>query len=139
MNSISICSLNVNVIRNSKQRKALFKQFKQKRYDIVCLQETFITEEVTGLWEKEWGGGAFIYSLGTFHSLGQTILIRNGFTFEIHTESISNRIIVISFETDNNKTNIINAYAPNQLAEKRIFLNDLSNVLNHLEGEVILC
>ena len=109
MNSIYVCNLNVNGIRNCKQRKALFRQFKQSKYDIICLQETFITAEVKGLWEKEWAGGAFNCSFGTQHSLGQIILVRKHFPFETTTEFVSNRILTISFQTDRNKVNIINA------------------------------
>ena len=84
-------------------------------------------------------GGAIICSFGTQHSLGQIILVKKNFPFEINTEFSSNRILTISFQTDRYKVNIINVYSPTQAHEKSIFLNNLSQHLNQLEGGVVLC
>ena len=95
MNSLDICSLNANGIRNRKKRQSLFRTLKSKKYDIVCLQETFITNEVKDVWEKEWGGD-LIFFPGTSNSLGQVILFKHQFPFKVNIELLSERTITIS-------------------------------------------
>ena len=136
MDSIYICSLNINGIRNKKQRNSLFRTLKKKNFDIICLQETFITDEVSNIWEREWGGQMF-YSPGTNNSKGQIILINKDFPFAISTETITDRILTISFTTDKGKINIVNSYAPN--TDRVAFFTCLSNHLDSLEGELIVC
>ena len=68
-------SLNVRGIRSQTKRKALFKLFKERMYDIVCLQETHVTKDVTDQWKKEWGG-ELVYSEFSEHGAGQVVLFR---------------------------------------------------------------
>ena len=138
MNSLSICSLNTNGIRNRKKRHTLFKYIKDKKYDIACLQETFITSDVKDLWEREWGG-TLIFSPGTTNSLGQLVLFKKNFPFAVDIELICNRLISFSFSTDKGLINVVNAYAPTVAGEKKPFLDLLSNHLSTLQGDFIVC
>ena len=52
MNNISICTLNVNGLRGKLKRKSIFDGLKKKKFDIICLQETYITDDVKDAWEK---------------------------------------------------------------------------------------
>ena len=138
MDSISICSYNVNGIRNTLKRKTVFRQLRQKQYDFICLQETFILDSDTDQWEREWGG-KLIHSTGTRHSKGQIILQKKGSDLIIHKEFVNDRILSISFDTDKGKVFLINAYAPNVTTEKQHFYNTLDNYIKTLEGDIILC
>ena len=138
MESITICTLNINGLRNKIKRKNIFSKFKKEKYDFVCLQETYISEDDKKLWEMEWGGQIF-FSSGSKRSLGQVILIKKDMQFEVKFIYKSARIITISFESTQGTIFLINAYAPNAPNEKHEFFLNLLNHLNQLEGEKILC
>ena len=74
--------MNVRGIRGKGKRKALFRTFKQNKFDIICIQESYITENVSKEWQNEWGGELF-YCEGTNHSQGKVILIRKGLQHNI--------------------------------------------------------
>ena len=52
---ISLFSLNARGMRAKNKRKSLFRLFKEKKYDIVCLQESYFLDKDSEIWEKEWG------------------------------------------------------------------------------------
>jgi hypothetical protein len=80
----------------------------KKKYDIVCVQEAFITCDVKELWEKEWGGDMF-FSTGTRQSLGQIIFVRKHALKNVECVYESKRIVTISFDTDKGKMFVVNA------------------------------
>ena len=38
---------------------------RQRKYDIICLQETHVTKTVSDVWMKEWGGVIFFDTYST--------------------------------------------------------------------------
>ena len=138
MESITICTLNINGLRNKIKRKNIFTKFKKERYDFVCLQETYVSEDDKKLWEMEWGGQV-LFSSGSKRSLGQLILIKKDIQLDVKCIYKSARIITISFESTQGTIFLINAYAPNVPNEKHEFFLNLLHHLNQLEGEKILC
>ena len=42
---LKIISLNVRGLRNKKKRRTLFRKFKSDKYDIICLQETYLSKK----------------------------------------------------------------------------------------------
>ena len=138
MASISVCTLNVNGLRNDLKRKCLFRTLKEKKYDILCLQESYILESDKIKWEKEWGGTLFCYP-HTNRSKGQITLVRKGFSYDVTLLSAAERVLVVSFETEEGRVNVINVYAPNDSVSKCSFFNNLADHLSVLEGENIVC
>ena len=53
---LNIISMNVRGLRNAKKRRSLFRQFKTNNYDIIGLQETYLTNNDINLIKNEWGG-----------------------------------------------------------------------------------
>ena len=95
-----------------------FTYFRERKYDIICLQETDIAKDVSEGWEKEWGG-KLIYNECTYHSSGQVILFRNGVTiYEVNIVYNSRRIIMTKFEMVSNQNAVVNVYAPARSQEK---------------------
>ena len=76
---LSILSMNVKGLRSRAKRRSAFYFFKQRKFDIICLQETHITESVKDEWKSEWKNG-LVYNAGTPKSLGQVILFSNKFS-----------------------------------------------------------
>ena len=75
MNSLKLASVNIHGLRNSTKRKTFFRYLKKGAFDIICIQESYITDADKEMWEREWGGSLF-YTSVTEHSMGQIILVR---------------------------------------------------------------
>ena len=137
-NGLNVFSLNVRGLRNKKKRRIYFNTFKKKKYDIICLQETHITECVKDEWMREWKDG-FVYQTGTPNSLGQVILFSkrvNAFTVIESNE----RYLATVVNIKNKQSVIINVYAPNGNNEKEHFFASIREKLKNLAfDEIILC
>ena len=137
MANLRICSLNARGLQNKLKRVTLFSQLKKQKYDIICLQETHVTEKDTKLWEKQWGGKCF-FNLGTNKSRGEVILISKHLTAEMQLVDKKERITVVEIKNDHYDFYLINIYAPNSLRDKRIFFNELKELVNSYEDKDIL-
>ena len=133
-----LLSLNVNGLRSKTKRKAVFNLFKQKKYDIICLQETYITESVKDEWMNEWKG-EFIYQAGTSRSCGEIILFSEKVS-DISVVASTNRFLAASFKVKNRQSVVINVYAPNNKMDKESFFNQLPDKIKNLNcDDIILC
>lgn len=56
MENLHITSLNINGARDSRKKAALYESVKQKRVDVLLVQETHSDDQVGTYWEKEWAG-----------------------------------------------------------------------------------
>ena len=111
-----------NGLRSHVKRKVLFRNVRNYKYDIIWLQETYITDSVRDQWAKEWRG-KFLFSPGTAHSKGQVVQFNP--KFEIVNEKIEineERILCISFCHNDDPYVIINIYGPNDDISKLSFL-----------------
>ena len=63
-------------LRTKGKRRSVFNLMRQRKYDVICLQKTYVTKTVSGVWMKEWGG-EFVFCEGTSHCAGQMILFKN--------------------------------------------------------------
>ncbi len=138
---VCLISLNVRGLRNRKKRYVTFRELRNLKADIACLQECYVTSECVSKWEREWGG-QLICSVGTLHSKGIMILIRKG--FEVNNVEIcfqSDRIVGISFTHQDELYKCFCIYAPNDTQSKIALFKNLGNIVNNLgEGEnVFIC
>ena len=139
MANLKIVTLNCHGLRNKSKRRSLFKLFKEKKFDIICLQETYITDAVSDLWKLEWGG-ELIYEAKTNHSLGTTILLKKGFQHEVKVITKTARILGVEIKTESGEMQVFNLYAPNQTMDKLQFFNDLQTILSNNQSEqLVLC
>jgi exonuclease III len=136
---LNVLSLNVRGIRSAGKRKRLFSFLKREKFDVISLQETYVTKDVVETWKKEWGGD-LVYTEGTCHSLGQLLLIKKGLVEEINTLHHSKRILAVSLTIADIQFCIVNVYAPNIAREKQLFYEEFVNVIESLEFEnKIIC
>ena len=54
VSNLKVISMNVRGLRNLRKRRTLFYTFKKEKYDIICLQETYLTKSDLPVIEKEW-------------------------------------------------------------------------------------
>lgn len=137
--ALKLGTLNCRGLRNNSKRKSIFRFLKQRKYDIVCLQETYILKNDIDAWQKEWRGKIFCIP-GTAHSKGQIILTKNNLDIsEISTKSMGDRILVLLCKHEEMNFVIINAYAPQCDREKKDFLMTLEETVNvYKEGNNVI-
>ena len=125
-------------LRNMKKRKRIFQQIREKKADITCLQETYITKNDVDQWKKEWGG-EMIFCEGSKHSRGQVILLKKNFPFEYNIEKREDRIIQLNIKAEK-EISIFNVYAPCGQVETKTFLTNLRSLIDNCEKDIkIVC
>ena len=75
--NFKLLSLNARGIRSFDRRKSIFNWLFKSSTDIFFLQETYSTPEVENEWEKKQWKGKTFFSLGTIHSRGVLILVKD--------------------------------------------------------------
>lgn len=123
--SLKIMTFNCRGLKNKTKRLSLFKTFRDKNIDVVCLQETYLMEREKKTIETEWGNKVLL-SEGTSKSKGLIILFGNKISESSTIEMIdsNSRIIISKLENDNSSILIVNIYAPCNIVEKINFFSD---------------
>ena len=77
--AVSLVSININGIVEHHKRVKVFKSLKSLNFDLFFLQETHLTDTLSGkAWEKDWGGKCAL-SPGSNRSAGVAVLVhQNG-------------------------------------------------------------
>ena len=75
--SHSILTLNVRGLRNAKKIKCIFKIFKDGRYEIIALQETYLLESDVDVTKREWGENFYLYAGTTRYKGLLTLFSKN--------------------------------------------------------------
>ena len=128
MYNISICSINVNGLRNPVKRRQIFDSCNSQGVDILLLQETHAAGYMEArAWGKEFGGRGF-WSFGTNVSCGVAILFSKNKKWDLTDNLRDNkgRLISITVNTQNStdKIRIINCYAPNDPGYRQCFFRE---------------
>ena len=139
--TLKLCSLNVNGLRNRVKRKALMKRVREAGWDIILFQETHSDANVTSLWKSEWGGQAY-FANGDSASRGVAVFFRRGLSFEViemHADPMG-RYLILHLSFQDKSYWIGNIYAPTQQYELEQIstLNKVEEILSHGGGETIL-
>ena len=138
----SIGSLNVRGINEDKKRTSVFKWAKDKKFDIIFLQECYCSPEIEQKWRMEWDG-QIIFSHGSKHSKGVMVMFRKNLDVKLLDQKIdlNGRYIICKLELQGTLFSCVNLYAPNTMQNKQIFFNDISQAfedLNILPNEKLI-
>ena len=121
VNRLYIASLNCRGLNKNLKRRHIFNDL--RKYDIIALQETYITDSVATQWESEWGG-KLISTPGTNHSKGLVILINRKTNFEkVETLYNTDRVLGINIKIHKTTYMMINVYRPNAKRERQQFFH----------------
>ena len=139
---LRIMTMNVKGLRGTKKRRALFRTFKSKNFDVICLQESHITKKDTHMIQTEWGS-LFHLSEGSEDSKGILTLFNKRFKNHPTTSSVMNdRCLVSRISIDDTRFCFINVYAPCIRKEQPHFLDMVKGVVkseaNDLDQHIIL-
>ena len=138
-NSLSILSLNINGLNENKKRNNLFKKLSNKNIDIILLQETHSTKQITEKWQKEWSGKSFWNSGEKTKFSGVAILIKNNLKIQINTinQDKQGRILSLNLTFEKQNYQILNIYAPTRNSKKLKFYKHLHKYIS-INDKVIL-
>ena len=107
-----------------------------RKYSIACLQETYITDDISTQWDIEWGG-KFFHHQGSANSKGIIILLNNSLTLDEKPIILlsEERILAVKLFCEGSTFIIINIYAPNKKPQKINFFYKLHNFIDSLYDE----
>ena len=126
---LKILSLNVRGLRNVKKRRTLFNSFKSKDFDIICLQETYLTNKEINKIQNEWGSLIHL-SESVGRSKGIVTLFNKRLkNYKISSSFANSRCLISKITIENSEFIIVNIYAPCVQAEKQGFLEMVKNVV----------
>ncbi|MCP3929089.1 MAG: endonuclease/exonuclease/phosphatase family protein, partial [Bacteroidetes bacterium] len=133
---LRLLSLNCRGLNKKKKRLTIFK--KCVKYDINCLQESYVTEEKAKEWERDWQGN-FFFVEGTNRSKGQIILVNKSFKADgigiIHK---SQRVLGLRVEMGDSVLDIMNIYGPSVKSERGNFLSEVTAIINKLQNDKLI-
>ena len=104
--------------------------------DIICVQESHVTESDISTWKKEWGD-EIVYFPGTSMSKGQMILLNSKKGVKLlEVVHRSERIVAIKIAYEDEQILICNIYAPNDGKEKISFMDKLYNLIEEWSDNI---
>lgn len=112
--AIRICSQNVRGMSDYNERRKIFTYLKNKKVDVLCLQETHSQQKDEKLWKSEWGG-TVLYSHGHSNARGVGIF----FNPRTHCELLSSssdpegRFVVCTIKCQSRFFVLSSVYGPN--------------------------
>ena len=146
LKNLKVCTFNCRGLRGKRKRLALFRTFKNEKFDIISIQETHIKEisEIKEI-ETEWGGTVH-FSLGSSRSKGIITLfntnIQDKFS-ELKEEVKTDRMVMSSMKYNSEILLIINVYSPCIDHAKIMFFNDVNTklgfYLNKYKSSNLIC
>jgi len=144
--NLKIISLNVRGLQNEANRLKTFSWLTDQKADVVCLQETFCTNDIVKVFNTQWGGDVYHSITDSSHSRGVAILINKTSDIKCvnHHKSNDGRIVLLNCKTSSNNEiyTIISAYAPNTVQARKEFFTKLVKWISQYtlnENNVILC
>ena len=138
MEKLKIISINVRGIREKKKRMCIINWLKNKTFDVICLQETFLTEDIKDQTEKDFKilGKLFSSCSDSSHSRGVSILISQRLAdidiTGIHKSSDGRKVMVnVKLPCSNTAFCFVSAYAPNKIKDRFEFIQNLSDWIDN--------
>lgn len=110
-----INSYNVKGLRNDTKRRDMFRYFKNRKLDVILLQETHSQVEDERIWSKEWGGEVW-YAHGSTKSKGVAILVRKGVDLKVveAQTAFEGRFLMLEVKIGEFNFLLANFYGPNE-------------------------
>ena len=126
-------SLNVRGLNNPHKRKTLIQWIKNNKFQIICLQETFLVKNKIKQFEADWSGKCFHSTSNSSHCGGVSILLNEKFYFNvINTVESNDGRALLNISHHNQTYTIVNLYAPNHEAGRICFFNYIKKwILQH--------
>ncbi len=139
MSQQKIGTLNLNGARDVRKRMMLYEFINQKSVDVMFIQETHSDKRNEVDWKREWGGQLFLSHKSSM-SGGVAILFSKNVTpvsYEF-VEIEKGRFLKVIVKFEKKCIVFLNIYAPNNGAERVLFLNLVNTTLKSLNTDDFL-
>ena len=132
------CTLNVKGLNNQNKRRQIFQYCRLKKFDVIFLQETFITKNIIKIVEKDWNGISIHALTDSSHSRGVSILFKKSINPEILTthHSSDGRLLFVNVKIKNEHFSLLNMYAPNNPSERKHFFKKSEKWLHDNSADI---
>ena len=126
-------TINVRGIRSPEKRRKIFHWICEKKYDIVFLQETFLTADLKEKVDQEWKGKAIYNFSDSNHSRGVAILFSSVLNVSIVNTHKSNdgRKLLVNAKLNDKMFTFVNLYSPNNLNVQKEFYQRARTWINN--------
>ena len=126
---MNVASINVRGLNNPNKRTTIFHWLNSKTFDIICLQETFCTNDNVKIISRDWEGPCFHSVSNSSHSKGVAILFKKDFQYDIvsHFHSDDGRKVLVNIKHHDQIYTIVNIYAPTEMMYRKDFFNKTRN------------
>ena len=135
--SLIVLTLNVRGLRSALKRKKVLLWALYKNADIILLQETHLTQELEYITNSQFKCFDLFFSHGSSNSRGVLIGISKRLCIndvKIQKQA-TGRLLWLSLCIQNEKLDIVNIYAPNDIGEQKKFYKNLANMLIEVNSE----
>ena len=121
------------------KRRDLFQYVRAKKYNIICLQDVHINENLESFIKAEWGYDIFFSSYTTM-SRGVMILLNNNFEQKVKTVKTdkNGNYIILDIEIQGKDITLANIYGPNE-DNPNFYENLIKNIADFENENVIVC
>lgn len=132
MDKISIMSMNCRGLGDLRKRRDVMHYIRRKRFNIVFLQDTHLTEKTVPYFDNLWYGKAY-HSCFSSRSRGTSILFNNNVQYSIITEKKSEcgNFLMIVCKIHNESYLFVNVYGPNQ--DNPTFYKNLNDMIEQFD------
>ena len=137
--SIKIASANCRGLGSVEKRNDVFNYLKNKKYNIICLQDTHFTKSEESNISAAWGYNCFFSSLRS-NARGVSIFFTDTFEFKLHDtySDDTGNVICLDITVENVRLTLINIYAPNE--DNPMFFDNIKNLIHKYQNSsIILC
>jgi len=138
-NTLNTITLNCRGLSGYRKRNKLFALLNLRDYDVICLQETHVGDDMEReLFKKQWSGPSY-WSVGSRTTAGVGILVnqRLDYVFKHIAYDTHMRTITLDCEVASQPITIINVYCPNKDRERNDFLEQLNDKVTSNKNYII--
>ena len=127
MDNISVLSYNCRGLNDTDKRTKLFLWINDQDYDIIFLQETFLTNQSEAHVKNSWKGISVFANSDSNHSRGVVVLLKENFEGKVINSfsSKDGRILLLNIEIKDTIVTVVSVYAPNIVKDRVLFFTKL--------------
>ena len=136
---ISIYSQNARGLNCSQKRRDVFQHLRQKKYNIICLQDVHLENKMESYITSEWGFKVYLAGFKS-NKRGVMILLKNNFEQEVYRvlKDPNGNYIILEIKIKDQMITLVNLYGPNE--DRPMFYESIKQKIKEFENDnVIIC
>lgn len=137
ISNVNVVSYNVNGLRSTAKRRAIFNLLKNSKANIILLQETHSLDGDERTWSNEWGSKIH-FNHGLNFAKGVAVLFSRHFLVQVEAVRMDNdgRFIIMDLKIEEVSFVLVNVYGPSN--DDPVFYTKLFQNIDSRENDSIL-